>query len=609
MGAKKSTILVVLIAGIAASLSFISYEYSIIYTTQMLDVAAHESRSNAELQAHDLSKVLQKEVESVSNNLETMAFTTAIQNQDVEGAIPLLDEAKKSTADVTSAYSWLDKDGKLLWATSFSSNKTLEQQYKGADFSYRDAYAKPRATLMPYYTTVVEGLDKVQRLQIGYPIIGSADGNDTFKGVVIAAIDIDTLGRLVQSQLLTSYKNTAGLLDRNGVILYSNNATYIGDNIFSPEVQSIIPADIKGPFNQFISDSLKGNTGAGDLTSNCVTTTIAYEPVRIRGNDFAILYIVAPHQLAGSAVALLEQQRILNLIIILAIGATSVGVAALVMTWNRRLTNTVADRTSELTELNKQLAQANEQLKVHDRLQREFINIAAHELRTPTQPLVACAELIEGQFQGKDKIEVSKPEIEMILRNAKRLERLSSDILEISRIESGAFHVKKERFSLAYIIVGAVKDAKAQTNYNQGKVAIYYHPDDIFVYADREKITQVITNILTNALKFTEQGTISIATSRDADNRFAVIMVRDTGCGIDPDIMPKIFDKFITKSEKGTGIGLYLSKNIVEAHGGTISGENNRDGPGACFRFTLPLVEKDERHETQSRLVDTNMKK
>jgi signal transduction histidine kinase len=214
---------------------------------------------------------------------------------------------------------------------------------------------------------------------------------------------------------------------------------------------------------------------------------------------------------------------------------------------------------------------------------------------------------MESQFSEKDKIEVTRPEIEMILRNAKRLQRLSSDILEISRIESGALKLNKENFSLAYIIAEAVKDAKAQSNFDPDKLTITYYPDDIFVYADKEKITQVMTNLLTNAIKFTNQGTILVSTQKASDGTTLLLEVKDTGSGIDEEILPKLFEKFVTKSEKGTGIGLYISKKIVEAHGGTIFGGNNPDGIGATFKFTLPLVDEsiqERPNSTESAISD-----
>ena len=599
---SRSTPLVVIIVIAAIGLSFVSYQYSSLSARQILDLGSEEARSNAKIQAHDLSAVLANKIESASDNLETIASSKTLQNQDIEGAIPLLNAAQKSSADITSSYSWLDEDGKIVWVTSFS-NATLRQQFTGADFSYREYYSQPRDTLKPYFSTLIESIDSVPRLTISYPIIGkqidAAEGSSTFKGVVVAGIEVNALGKFVQEQLVPDYKSSVGLIDRNGIILYSSSSSqYVGKSIFGPEIQSILQPDVKEPFNQFIRDSLTGKTGSGDFTSQGKTSTVAYNPVTIKGNEFAIMYIVTPHEFAGTVVALVEQQRTLNSIIIVGIGAVSAGIAALVLTWNKRLERMVSKKTSELIsrteELeisNRNLEKAYEDLKIHEKLQTEFVNIAAHELRTPIQPLLGAAELIESQFQGKDKIEVTHPEIEMILRNAKRLERLSSDILEISRIESGALRLNRETFSLAYIIAGAVKDAMNQSNFNPDKLTIRYHADDIFVHADKEKTIQVITNLLTNAIKFTDEGTISVTTQRDKDNKLALVTVRDSGSGIDSEIVSKLFEKFATKSERGTGIGLYISKKIVEAHGGNILGENNLDGPGATFKFTIPLAE------------------
>ncbi|HEV8405758.1 MAG TPA: sensor histidine kinase [Nitrososphaera sp.] len=608
---SRSAPLVVTIVVVAIGLSFVSYQYSTLSAQQILDLGSEEARSNAKIQAHDLSAVLANKIESVSDNLETIASAKTLQNQDIQGAIPLINAAQKSSADITSGYSWLDEDGKILWGTSFS-NATIRQQFTGADFSYREYYSQPRDTLKPYFSTLIESVDGVPRLTISYPIIGNqidvGDGSNTFRGVVVAGIEVSTLGKFVQDELVPDYKSSVGLIDRNGIILYSSSSPqYVSKSIFDSEIQTLLPPDVKEPFNQFIRDSLTGKTGSGDFTSQGKTSTIAYNPVTIEGNEFAIMYIVTPHEFAGTVVALVEQQRTVNFVIIVGIGAASSGIAALVLTWNKRLENTVSKKTSELIsrteELetsNRNLEKAYEDLKVHEKLQTEFVNIAAHELRTPIQPLLGAAELIESQFQDKDKIEVTHPEIEMILRNAKRLERLSSDILEISRIESGALRLNKETFSLAYIIAGAVKDAKNQSNFNAEKLTIKYHADDIFVHADREKTIQVITNILTNAIKFTDEGTISVTTQRDTGNKLALVTVRDSGSGIDNEMMPKLFEKFATKSERGTGIGLYISKKIVEAHGGIISGENNLDGPGATFKFTIPLAEDIETRQPDS---------
>src|SRR3989449_10066765 len=330
---SRSTPLVVIIVIIAIGLSFVSYQYSSFSARQILDLGSEEARSNAKIQAHDLSAVLANKIESASDNLETIASSKTLQNQDIEGAIPMLNAAQKSSADITSSYSWLDRDGKIVWATSFS-NATLRQQFTGADFSYREYYSQPRDTLKPYFSTLMESIDSVPRLTISYPIIGkqtnAAEGSSTFKGVVVAGIEVNALGKFVQEQLVPDYKSSVGLIDRNGIILYSSSSSqYVGKSIFGPEIQSILQPDVKEPFNLFIRDSLTGKTGSGDFTSQGKTSTVAYNPVTIKGNEFVIMYIVTPHEFAGTVVALVEQQRTLNSIIIVGIGAVSAGIATI----------------------------------------------------------------------------------------------------------------------------------------------------------------------------------------------------------------------------------------------------------------------------------------
>jgi signal transduction histidine kinase len=326
----------------------------------------------------------------------------------------------------------------------------------------------------------------------------------------------------------------------------------------------------------------------------------------VDGRTVAVVFVVAPHTFATDTFTQIENLRILAVILVSSIGGVAFGISTAVIRWNRKLellilkrTSELAARTKDLEDLNRDLGVANrslseahQELEVHDRLQKEFVNVAAHELRTPVQPLLGAAEIIESQFGNKEKIEVSKAEIEMIVRNARRLERLSSDILEISRIDSGALQLNRETFSLSYIIADAIKDAKIRSRIDPDKVAITYYAGDIFVSADREKIAQVVSNLLINAIKFTQDGTITISTQKDVRTNQAIATITDTGTGIDAEVLPKLFEKFVTKSEHGTGIGLYISKKIVDAHGGRIWGENRTDGiRGATFGFTLPLAD------------------
>jgi signal transduction histidine kinase len=240
-----------------------------------------------------------------------------------------------------------------------------------------------------------------------------------------------------------------------------------------------------------------------------------------------------------------------------------------------------------------------EQLKRQDKMQKDFINIAAHELRTPIQPILG---LTENLISHAKDIEQAKL-LEVVSRNANRLKRLTEDILDITKIESQSLNLKKERFNLNDIIVNSIDDMMTMTNkqfsnkIEKNLIKLQYHQtQDIFVEADKGRINQVIHNLLDNAVKFTNVGTISInaqiKNGDKNDNEQLLVSVKDTGSGIDPEIMPRLFTKFATKSDTGTGLGLglYISKSIVEDHGGRIWAENNKDGEkGSTFYFSLPL--------------------
>ena len=280
----------------------------------------------------------------------------------------------------------------------------------------------------------------------------------------------------------------------------------------------------------------------------------------------------------------------------------------------------------------------NEKLQQADKVQREFINIAAHELRTPIMPILNLSELLYSkvkerlpELQQKEMLEM----LEIILRNANRLHQLTEDILDVTRIESNTLKLKKERFNLNDVIVDAVEDYREQIA--NGNVKLMYEPGNnntVVVEADRRRVTQVISNLLNNALKFTKEGTVTVTTTIrrkdvvDRDNHGegeeregaaeVVIAVKDTGSGIDPGLMPRLFTKFATKSYQGTGLGLFISKSIVEAHGGKIWAENNnnngsdsdRKHKGATFYFTLPVVAiSEERREEKEevRLVNDQL--
>jgi signal transduction histidine kinase len=235
-----------------------------------------------------------------------------------------------------------------------------------------------------------------------------------------------------------------------------------------------------------------------------------------------------------------------------------------------------------------------EQLKTHDKMQKEFVNIAAHELRTPIQPILVLAEVLRF---GKQKIKGQQNLLlDAIIRNSKRLQRLTNDILDVTRIESQTLNLNKEQFKLNDVILSTINGIISNTDFKteNRNVRLLYQPDDnnnnsiFFVEADKEKLVQVISNLLSNAIKFTKEGTITITTARKKDNQI-VVSIKDTGTGIESDILPSLFSKFATKSFSGIGLGLFICKSIVEAHGGKIWAENNSDGKGATIAFSIPI--------------------
>jgi signal transduction histidine kinase len=266
---------------------------------------------------------------------------------------------------------------------------------------------------------------------------------------------------------------------------------------------------------------------------------------------------------------------------------------------------TIFDNLWKITELVENLRIANIKLENNDKAMKEFINIAAHELRTPIQPILGLSEMLPNVVGSSDDPQQQRELIDVIIRNAHKLENLAENILDITRIESGHLQLYMERVDIHELVESVVSDFQRFLPVG-GKVTMNYQKlsDDrndegnhgishLAIMGDRERITQVLSNLIRNALKFTKEGTINVRVGRNYSSpgsSEALVSISDSGQGIDPEIMYKLFEKFISKSEKGTGLGLFISKKIVEAHRGKIWAENNKNGKGATFTFTLPLA-------------------
>jgi signal transduction histidine kinase len=624
----------IIIAAVAIGLSLLSYQYSILTSEKIATAATQDLKDNARIQAYDMSKSLENRLESIRDNLEILANAPLIELGEYSQARVLVNTAENSTKGFTDSYFWIDEMGKLQWAGAFVDQKVYDQYY-GGDRTDRPYFTEPRDTHQPYFSTLRDSVDGVSRIYVAYPIIAGNDGGSTFKGVVVASMNLTSLGSSVTEQLPPDSQGTVSLMDRDGTILYTQNDTLAGKNYFSDEVQSLlftnyVLANQKDTFNAIMQDSIAGNSGTGEYSSSSgVPLILAYNPVMFdqgSGNrqHAMSLHLTLPKAFASDIALLIEQQRNLSTIVPAAIGTVAIAIALMIIRWNSNLERTVKERTAKLEA-------ANEQLEAQERAQREFINIAAHELRTPIQPILGLSEIIrEGilnlakqlqMVQGEvvykqlqnantiparsdsinrssslsSSIEKIVPMVDVINRNAKRLEKLTSNLLDVSRIENNkSLELSNEKFDLRQKIENVINDLRSVIPNNkdiQIKFESKVRKAPVMVEGDRERIFEVISNLLSNAIKFTEEGEVVVVL--DEKDGQAIVSVRDTGSGIAPEIYPNLFTKFTTKSEKGTGLGLFIAKNIIEAHGGKIWAENNSDGRGAMFTFILPTLTHD----------------
>lgn len=294
-----------------------------------------------------------------------------------------------------------------------------------------------------------------------------------------------------------------------------------------------------------------------------------------------------------------------------------IGLALSSIQYNSKLkesNSSLIESNSRLKEREEIIRIQYEKLKEADKMKDEFINVAAHELRTPIQPILGMTGLLHSRIKDPEQREL----LDVTIRNTKRLKRLTDEILDVTKIESKSLNLKKEKFDLNDVIVNCINDItiNRRSNSEEKEVKIIYEPKDISLEADKERISQVISNLLSNALKFTKEGSISIVTNivsntlsntvsnsvsngnRNNNSKVGIISVKDTGQGVSPDILPSLFSKFVSKSFEGTGLGLFICRNIIEAHGGQIWAENNINGGGATFSFTLPLAKRHSASKT-----------
>ncbi len=572
--------------GIISIILIVAFSYGLYFllqdiTEDSIKQSLFEQQRHRQLDSNKaVSQHIVSDIGSILANLKVIANSVYVQQGNLTGnkTEQILEEVYNDIRQLvgkTDILYVVDKNGTIRLVASDGADQS---SFVGTDISFRDFVNQTKSTLKPVFSAALSSLDGIYRIFMTYPIINRETGQ--YEGLVAAAMPtVDFFERYgnvygIKSQYLAA-------LDRTATHLVHGNTQLIGKNFFDEYTQNFTRHN-KG-LNNLMNEVLSGksgdvvyNIGAGER----LTTGF---PVAIQGESQPpyVVFIVTPtSQIYSQIENILFTQRIETFSLLAITTVAAIILIIFLIKWSSNLNSEVKRRTRELES-------ANEQLKVHDKMQKEFINIAAHELRTPTQAITGYSELLAAEPEN------SKMFINPILRNSRRLQSLSEDILDVTRIESQTLKLTKEEFDINDVISSIVGDYRSILLDNEDNINlnIQYEPKSIILNADKDRIAQVISNLLSNAVKFItkEKGIIFVLTEKKDSE--IVVSIKDTGQGIDPEILPKLFTKFATKSSTGTGLGLFISKSIVEAHGGKIWAENNSDGIGATFSFSLPIIQ------------------
>lgn len=524
----------------------------------------------------------------VTSMLQDLADSLYLQNEMLSGdkVSNLLEEKFKQLNSVTKVDSLLITDNEGVITTHKASPRM--KTFVNIDISSNEYMKQTMDNLQPVYSNGFTGIDGKYRIVITYPITSMEDGH--YIGTVVANLPtiefFKNYGNVndINSQFLVA-------LDRKGNLLaVGASGDLVGKNFFGNETQQFI--NYNKVLNNLTKYLLAGNVGHAIYDYGRGERLNTHSPILVGTQLAYFVQVVTPTDriyLKIDSVLFTEGIKMFSLLT----GTTAaiIVLVFLLRKWYSILQDEVTKRTSDLNESNYKLMKANESLKIKDEAQNQFINVAAHELRTPIQPILNAIYLMQSSDLSTSK---KNQYIDIIKRNTEKLGRLAEDILDVTRIESNSLRLMMERLNLYDLILNIVEEYKRNIQFIYKDLVVNYESPSktIFVKGDRLRLNQVLLNLLDNAGKFTKKGSI-IVTTVIMSNQVQVT-VKDSGVGIHPEIFPKLFSKFVTRSDRGTGLGLFISRSIIEAHGGKIWAENDsqKEG-GAAFNFTLPLLDQE----------------
>jgi signal transduction histidine kinase len=523
----------------------------------------------------------------VTSMLQDLADSIYLQNEMLSGdkLSKVLEEKFNQLNSVTKVDSLLITDNEGV-ITIHKASKGLET-FVNIDISSNEYMKQTKESLLPVYSDGFTGIDGKYRIVITYPITSVDDGH--YIGTVVANLPtvdfFKNYGNVndINSQFLVAFDTRANLL------AVGASDDLVGKNFFGNETQQFI--NYNKELNNLTQYLLAGNIGYAMYDYGRGERLNTQSPILVGTKPVYFLQVVTPTDriyLKINSILFTEGIKMFSLLT----GTTAaiIVLVFLLRKWYSILQEEVTKRTRDLNESNFKLMKANESLKIKDEAQNQFINVAAHELRTPIQPILNAIYLLQSANLSTVK---KNQYMDIIKRNTEKLGRLAEDILDVTRIESNSLKLMNERLNLHDLILNSIEEYKRDIGLIYKDLMVNYENSNksIYVRGDKMRLSQVLHNLLDNAGKFTKKGTITVATVIKSDK--VQVTVKDTGIGIHPEIFAKLFSKFVTKSDRGTGLGLFISKSIIEAHGGNIWAESGSQQKGATFIFTLPLLNQD----------------
>ena len=589
--------------GMISVISIVIFSFTVFYSIQIVteenvkNNLISEQIKRQQIASKSLSQHIGSDLTLVTAVLDGLANSIYVQegNLDPKGINSIINEKYHSIDDIIERIFILNKDDVVTRDLSLQgTNLTV-----GSDFSQREWVEEARNNLTPVFSKGFEG-QGIYSIFIAVPMINRE--NNEYLGLIGASIPTEKFfsryGNVhdINSQFLVAY-------DKSGTILaVGADKSLLGKNFFSKTVQSFITQN--QILNNLTRTLLSGKPNVGVYDYGRTERINTGQPILIQNTPTYFIQVVTPtREIFAKTADTLFTERLKSYSLLTAVFASVAILTIFLLKWSNTMEKEVIKRTHELNRSNIKLAtlsqelkdsnlslkKAVEHLRLNDKLQKEFINMAAHELRTPIQPILGLTDVLLDKTSDPHQSQL----LEVIMRNARRLQRLSGDILDVSKIESNSLRLSKTPMELNEVIQTVISDFENGNKLERNKnVKIFFQPmDSVIVYIDKDRIVQVLSNLLNNALKFTKHGTVMININLDGNenNKAVKVTVQDTGTGITQELMPNLFEKFVTSSYNGTGLGLFISKGIIEAHGGRIWAENNSNGVGASFSFSLPI--------------------